>query len=136
MLGNPVRGIMFNSPSSLETYNVKCSFCNKNSSAKPYRIMPKDMPRWESHTCDSYKCLGFNCMKRFVETGGNEFYVANNKHLMCYKCKKLDGSNAYELRPFDKLPENAEIYPGPYDTIRYKTTAWYKKRFPFQFEGS
>lgn len=136
MLGNPVRGIMFSSPSSTETYRVQCSFCDHESWATPDRIKPEDMTKWQSHTCKKYECNGFTCMKHYVETGGNEFYVANNKHLMCYRCKKLDGSNTYQLRPFDKLPNNAEIYWKLGDFIRTKTTEWYKEHFPYNFEGN
>lgn len=134
MIGNPVRGIMFNSPSSLDTYRVKCSFCNHESYAKPDRIAPEDMPKWKSHSCDLW-CHGFTCLKHYVESGGNEFYVSNNKHLMCYKCKKKEGSQTYQLRPFDKLPKNAEINSRPGDFIT-KTTECYKHDYPYQFESN
>ena len=134
MLGNPIRGIMFNSPSSLDTYRVKCSFCEYESWAKPESIKSENMTKWKSHKCDSW-CNGFTCLKLYVESGGNEFYVANNKHLMCYECKKLDGSQTYQLRPSDKLPANAEIYSKPADFITTKTTEWYKNHHPYKFES-
>lgn len=134
MLGNPIRGISFNSPSSIDTYRVKCSFCDYESWAKPITIKPEEIPLWKSHTCDFW-CNYFNCWKPYLESGGNEFYVANNRHLMCFKCKKLDGSQTYSLRPFDKLPQNAEIYSNPGDFITTKTTKWYKNQNPNRFES-
>ena len=136
MLGNPKRGIMFNSPTSTSTYRVQCSFCDHRSWAKPDRIKPEDMPKWKSHTCSPWSCNGFTCLVRYVESGGNEFFVANNKYLMCYKCKKLDGSQIYQLRPFDKLPANAEIYLRSSDSTTSKTTEEYKSYYPSQFESN
>ena len=133
MLDQPQRFIQFNVPSTTEAYGVYCSFCNHRSYGKPQEIPQDDIGKWTAHVCD-YKCNGFTCLRRFLKTDGKEFFVADEKYLMCYKCKQLEGSEHYKLRPFFKLPRNAELKERSGDHGQNKTTHWYKTTYPYQFE--
>lgn len=134
MLGNPIGKITFSSPSSINDHRVKCSFCPYESWATPVRTNSKDIPLWKSHVCD-FTCDSVTCLKPYIESGGSEFYVADNKFLMCHNCNRLDGSQTYYLRPFNKLPENTALSSRAINRTPTKTTNLNKDHNPKHLES-
>ena len=134
MLGNPTESISFNSPSSTNDHRIKCSFCAYESWATPVRTKSKDIPLWKSHTCD-FTCDSVTCLKPYINSGGSEFYVADNKFLMCHNCNRLDGSQTYHLRPFNKLPESSEFNSKPSIRTTTKIKKPHKDQDPNHFES-
>ena len=120
MLGNPIEKITFSLPSSTNDHRVKCSFCAYEGWATPVRTNSNDIPLWKSHVCD-FTCDSVTCLKPYIESGGSEFYVADNKFLMCHNCNRLDGSQNYYLRPFNRLPKNTAFSSKPSNRTTTKT---------------
>ena len=135
MLGNPIEKITFSSPSSTNNHRIKCSFCAYESWATPVRTNSTDIPLWKSHVCD-FTCDSVTCLKPYIESGGSEFYVADNKFLMCHNCNRLDGSQTYYLRPFNKLPENTAFSSKPCHRTTTKSTKVYKNHNPNHLESN
>lgn len=120
-------------PSSTSTYYIYCSFCGRNSYATPESISKADLAKWQNHVCDEY-CNGFSCKKCYLinDNEHHEFYVEDEKYFLCYRCRKAGkGTN---IRPFWKLPRNAQMLTTRGQFIQSRTTQSYRSGAPYNHE--